>query len=222
MGLFAPWCFLRWVRTQCMSASNEDPTGTSESTQPDHTIHDIGTRNHRDKSDRDNSLTYTHHTKHASRVGQCTHYLRQASSCLGIILMQEHIFQTLSAINISRPRQNRRHWTDIFKCIFFNENVWILLKVSLRFVLKVWINNIPALVQIMVWCRPCKKPLSATMMVSLLTHTYTSLAINELNMTSKQNGYHCVDNSLIAFSLMKITLFGYKFHVSLLLRVHWQ
>ena len=32
------------------------------------------------------------------------------------------------------------------------------------------INNFPALVHIMAWCRPCIKPLSEPMMVSLLTH----------------------------------------------------
>ena len=42
----------------------------------------------------------------------------------------------------------------IVKCIFLNENVWISIKISLNFVHKGPINNIPALVQIMAWCRP--------------------------------------------------------------------
>ena len=45
------------------------------------------------------------------------------------------------------------HFTDLFKCIFLNENVWITTKISLKFVPKIPINNIPALVQIMAWCR---------------------------------------------------------------------
>ena len=50
-------------------------------------------------------------------------------------------------------RQNCRHFADdIFECIFCNENGWILLKISLKFVPGVRINNIPALVQIMAWC----------------------------------------------------------------------
>ena len=70
-----------------------------------------------------------------------------------------------------RPRQNGRHLPDdIFKCIFLNENVWISLKISLKFVSKVPINNIPALVLIMAWGRPGDKPLSEPMMVSLPTH----------------------------------------------------
>ena len=42
---------------------------------------------------------------------------------------------------------------DIFKYIFLNESVWISLKISFKFVFKVRINNIPALLQIMAWCR---------------------------------------------------------------------
>ena len=60
--------------------------------------------------------------------------------------------------------------SDIFKCIFSNDNAWIPLKISLKFVPMVWINNIPTLVQIMAWWRPGDKPLSEPMMVSLLTH----------------------------------------------------
>ena len=74
-------------------------------------------------------------------------------------------------VNTLRPRRNRRHFADaIFKCIFLNENVWILIKISLKFVPKSPINNIPAMVQIMAWRRPGDKPLSEAMMVSLLTH----------------------------------------------------
>ena len=50
-------------------------------------------------------------------------------------------------INTLRERQNCRHFADdIFKCIFLNENVWILFKISLKFVPKLQMNNIPALV----------------------------------------------------------------------------
>ena len=52
---------------------------------------------------------------------------------------------------------------NIFKCIFLNENVWISLKISLKFAPEVRINNIPALVQIMAWCRIGDKPLSEPM-----------------------------------------------------------
>ena len=74
-------------------------------------------------------------------------------------------------VNSLRPRWNRCHFAeDIFKCIFSNENVWIVLKISLKFVPKVRDSNIPALVQIMAWRLPGDKPLSEQMMASLLTH----------------------------------------------------
>ena len=75
------------------------------------------------------------------------------------------------ALNSLRPRLNRRPFADdIFKCIFLNENEWILPRISLKYVPKVRINNNPALVQIMAWRRRGDKPLSEPMMVSLLTH----------------------------------------------------
>ena len=54
---------------------------------------------------------------------------------------------------------------DTFKSIFLNENVRISIKISLKFVPKCPINNIPSLVQIMAWRRPGDKPLSEPMMV---------------------------------------------------------
>ena len=73
--------------------------------------------------------------------------------------------------NTLRPRRNEQHFADdIFKHIFFNENVWILIKISLKFVPKGPINNIPTLVQIMAWRRPGDKPLSGPMRVILLMH----------------------------------------------------
>ena len=55
-----------------------------------------------------------------------------------------------------------------------NGNARITLKISLKFVPKVRINNILALVQIMAWRRPGDKPLCEPMLVSLLTHICVS------------------------------------------------
>ena len=63
---------------------------------------------------------------------------------------------------------------DIFKCILLNENVWITIDNSLKFVPKVPINNIPALVQILAWRRPGDKPLSEPLLVSLPTHIFVT------------------------------------------------
>ena len=49
--------------------------------------------------------------------------------------------------NTLRPGQNGRHFADdILKCIFLNENVRISIEISLKFVPKGPIDNIPALV----------------------------------------------------------------------------
>ena len=70
-----------------------------------------------------------------------------------------------------RPIQHGLNFADdTFKRIFLNENWWISIKISPKFVPKSPLDNIPALFQIMAWCRPGDKPLSEAMMVSLLTH----------------------------------------------------
>ena len=93
----------------------------------------------------------------------------------------------LCLINTLRPRQLGRHFLDdIFKYIFLNDNLWILIKISLKFVPEGTINNIPALVQIMAWRRLGDKPFSEPMMARLPTHIcvriYASLGPNELNI----------------------------------------
>ena len=91
----------------------------------------------------------------------CPLYLPQLSQ-LGTITRR---------INTLRPRRNRRHFADdTLKRIFMNENARISINISLKFVPKGLINNIPALVQIMAWRRPGDKPLSEPMMVNSLTH----------------------------------------------------
>ena len=95
--------------------------------------------------------------------------------CFTQKIWQQLCIQMLS-FNTLRPRQNGRYFADdIFKCIFLNENAWISLNISLKFVPKVRIDNIPALVQIMAWRRSGTKPLSEPMMVSLLTHICITL-----------------------------------------------
>ena len=98
-------------------------------------------------------------------------------------------------INTLRPTRNRRHFADdIFKCILLNENVLISIKISLKFIPKGPINNIPALVQIMAWRRPGDKPLSEPMMVRLQTHICVTrpqwVKRHDINHTS-HNICHC-------------------------------
>ena len=75
------------------------------------------------------------------------------------------------SINTLGPRQYGHHFAkDMFKCILLNETVRISIKISLKFVTKVRINNIPSLVQIIAWRRPGAKIFSEPMVVNLLTH----------------------------------------------------
>ena len=63
------------------------------------------------------------------------------------------------------PRQNgRRFADDIFKCVFFNKNTRISIKISLKFVPKGQYNNFTTLVQMMAWRRRGDKPLSEPML----------------------------------------------------------
>ena len=87
------------------------------------------------------------------------------------------------SLNALRPRQHDRHFADdIFRCIFLNENIKILIKISLKFIPKGPINNIAALVEMMAWHRPGDKPLSEPVIIILLTHicVYRSQSVNTL------------------------------------------
>ena len=77
----------------------------------------------------------------------------------------------MNSKNTLRLTQKVHHFADnIFQCIFLNENVWILLKISLKVIPKVPINNFPTFIQMMAWHQASNKPLSEPMMLSLLTH----------------------------------------------------
>ena len=112
-----------------------------------------------------------------------------------------------------RPRQNGHHLADdIFKCIFLNENVSILIMISLNFVRKGSINIIPALVQIMAWRHPGDKPLSEPMLVSWLTHICITWPqwVNPETFCPLLVANHCHCLSQV----------GVKCHVLLILNLH--
>ena len=80
-------------------------------------------------------------------------------------------YDNMTTVKTLRPTQNGRLFPyDILKWSFLNDNEWISLRISLKFVPKVRINTIPALVQIMAWRRPGDESVSEPMMVSFLTH----------------------------------------------------
>ena len=131
-------------------------------------------------------------------------------------------------INSLRPRRNGRYNVDdIFKCIFLKENVWIMTMISLKFVPKGSINNISALVQIMVWRRPGGKPLSEPMMVSLLTHICVTRPQWVNTLRPRQDGRHFPDYIFTCIAWIKMYGLLLRFHWSLFLKVqliifrHW-
>ena len=104
-------------------------------------------------------------------------------------------------INTLGPSLNGRHFADdIFKCIFLNENVWISIEISLKFVRKGSINNIPASVLIMAWRRPGDKPLSGAIMVRLPTHICVTRPQWVKTMLSQSVDWHTVWSDLFVTS----------------------
>ena len=72
---------------------------------------------------------------------------RTHKDSIEIVLTSSSVRFKVAGLNTLRPRQNGRHFADdILKCIFLNENVWIPIEISLKFVPKGLIDNIPALV----------------------------------------------------------------------------
>ena len=109
----------------------------------------------------------THQNPKSSQAG--CHSVKASSNSVNGVL-----------VNTLRPRQNGRHFPDnSFEWIFLNENVWISVEISLKFVPKGPIKNIPALVQIMAWRRPgTSHYLKQWLLVSW--RIYASLGLNEL------------------------------------------
>ena len=99
--------------------------------------------------------------------------ITQNVRCIPIIMnpVRAFFFLHFTVVSTLRARQSGRHFSgDIFKCIFLDENICNLIKISLKYVPKVRNNNIPALFQIMAWRLPGNKRLSEPMMVSFLMH----------------------------------------------------
>ena len=101
------------------------------------------------------------------------------------------------SINTLRPRRNGQHFAhDIFKRVLFHENVWISIRISLKFVTKGPINNIPALVQIMVWRRSATSHyLNQWWLV--YWRPYASLGLNELPVLAWP---HALDTNVVLFN----------------------
>ena len=126
----------------------------------------------------------------------------------------KHCFNTL------RPRRNEQHFADdIFNRIFFNENDWISIRISLKFVPQGPINNIPALVQTIAWRRPGDRPLSEPMIVSLLTHICVTRPQWVKTLSPKENEFHFVHHIFKCIS-WHIFIFIFIFNFMIMLVMH--
>ena len=93
-------------------------------------------------------LWYTTPLNHKRNKALITKYSLKPNSTIDNAAGITYVYRTgPGSVNSLRLRQNGRLFADdIFQCIFLKENVWTSVKIWLQFVLKVWINNIPALV----------------------------------------------------------------------------
>ena len=79
----------------------------------------------------------------------------------GCVSVMGHGVCAQSRWHSSLPGRNGPHFAwAIFRCIFANEKFCTLIKILLKFVLKDPIDNNPALVWTIAWCRIGDKPLS--------------------------------------------------------------
>ena len=101
--------------------------------------------------------------RHHEHDGSNTELKNNYSHCISVsrlwVLCKHNLILNFNVLAIKGEQYHSRtfcrHFTDdVFKCIFTNDNKWTSLKIPLKFVPNVWINNIPALVRIMAWRRP--------------------------------------------------------------------
>ena len=143
----------------------------------------------------------------------CIHHFPCASpylsnECRTRFLYIQHRKLGGDLVNTSRPRQNDRLFADdIFKRIFLNENIRISIQISLMFILNGPIYNIPALVQIMAWCRPGDKTLSEPMLARSLTHICVTRPqwVNIVSLLETRDRGFCLNGSSINHSKYFIT-----------------
>ena len=85
-------------------------------------------------------------------------YLSQATPLMTWAAMA--VMEVTALTHRGRDKMDAISQTTFTTAFFFNGNVWIPIKISLKSVRKGPINNIPALVRIMAWPSPGDKPLS--------------------------------------------------------------
>ena len=118
---------------------------------------------------------------------------------------------TVGLTHWGRDKMDAISQTTFWAAFFLNENIWIPIKFSLKFVPKGPIHNIPALVQIMAWRRPGDKPFSEPMLVSLLTHICVTPPqwVNRYLLWNTASFHLPTINEIVAASLQWIKCWKY-------------
>ena len=114
-----------------------------------------------------------------------------ASACILMVKFEAHTWARIRLNTLRLRRNGHRFPDDIFKHILLNENVWISIKISLKFVPKGPINNIPAFVPIMAWRRTGDKPLSEVM-----TAWFIDAYMHHLASMSLKHWHHILNHNI--------------------------
>ena len=102
---------------------------------------------------------------HTSAEGLNIYYLIMFTSSHQWKINECCLTPVLRTINTLRPKQNVRHFADdIFRCILFNKNGSVSIKIQLTLIPNGIIDNTSALVQVMGWHWTGDKPLPEPMM----------------------------------------------------------
>ena len=131
-------------------------------------------------------------------------------------------------IETLRMRQNGHHFADdIIKCIFFIKNIWITIKISMKFIAKGPVGNNSTLVQIMAWHYLCQAiiwsndgtvcwyintalglyelPITLQVWVPYLYKTRTWSSLRLLIDVSSGHFVDCIKSDMIFFSVSLVT-----------------
>ena len=137
----------------------------------------------------------------------------------------------MKLLNTFRPRSNCRQFADnIGKYIFLKQNLWIPLKISQKFLPKIRINNMSALVQIAACCRTGDKPLSELLMVSSRTHLCVTRpqwvkpmgTDNNIKATNTTQRRECSLSYIVDAFRVKLTIIILQFYWNLFLSLSWR
>ena len=150
-----------------------------------------------------------------------------ASIVLGPIQHEHHYKPILPSTNLThwgRDKMAAISQTTLSNDFFRMKNVWIFIKISMKFVPKAPINNITSLVQIMACRRPGDKPLSEPMMVSLLTHICVTrpqwdteskcLNVLKMEVTTRDPAWSVASHSFSAVHMYSLKVLIVFLHVA--------